>query len=90
MNKFIVKTSALGHEGQVDEVATDLPLEKFKEIDSKYGMKYRSQFTTIDQLRDGAKMEGFKFEYYTLHKMSSDWNTIHKFKHDYFANFGNY
>jgi hypothetical protein len=32
----------LGHEGTVYEVETDLPLEKFPEIDNKYGMVFES------------------------------------------------
>ena len=52
MNKYTVLTSALGHEGQIDEVETDLPLDQFKIIDYKYGMKYRHQYTLIEQLKD--------------------------------------
>lgn len=90
MKKYIIKTSALGHEGQVDEVETNLPLEKFKEIDLKYGMKYRHQFTTIQDLKNGSEKEGYIFNITTLHKMDNDWEKIHTYKHDYFANYGNY
>jgi hypothetical protein len=90
MNTFIVKTSALGHEGAVYEVITNLPLEKFKEIDSKYGMKYRHQFTNITQLEEGARKEGYEFSHKPFLQMTNDWNKINAFKHDYFANYGNY
>jgi hypothetical protein len=90
MNTFIVKTTMLGHEGTVYEVTTDLPLEKFKEIDNKYGMVFRHQSTTIDQLQQGAKKEGYQFDYKVLLATTNKWEEIHAFKHDYFANYGNY
>lgn len=90
MNKFIVKTTLLGYEGAVYEVETDLPLDRFSEIDSKYGMKYRHESTTISQLKEGAEKEGYVFSYTIIHKMDNDWNKIHTYKHDYFANYGNY
>ncbi len=90
MNKFIVKTTMLGHEGTVYEVETDLPLEKFSEIDNKYGMVFRHESTTIDQLKQGAKKEGYSFDYKVIEPTTNNWERIHAIKHDYFANYGNY
>lgn len=90
MNKYKVLTSALGHEGQIDEVETDLPLDKFLDIDYKYGMKYRHQYTVIEQLKEGAEKEGYIFNVTTLHKFDNDWDKIRTYDWDYVAQTGNY
>lgn len=89
MKKFIIKTSDLGYTVDVYQVVTTLPLSKFLEIDMKYGMKYRHQSTSIQDLEKGAITEGYQFEYTTLLKKDNGINHK-KYQEDYFARYGNY
>mgnify|MGYP003603667162 CR=1 FL=1 len=81
MKNYIIRTSNLGYEYYSWEVTTDLPFDKFQEIDLKYGMKYRHESTTIDQLKEGAIKEGYWFGFKRIENTDNV---------DYIANFGNY
>lgn len=84
MNTMIINTSNLGFDCTKHTVETNCSVEDLKKIDYQYGMKYRHQSTTINQLEEGAKKEGFFFE--VLHSEEVPYNV----KADYFANYGNY
>ena len=84
---ILVVTSDLGHSQEYYVVETNADLISLNLIDVKYGMKYRHQSTTIEQMVEGAKDEGFVFT--ILKKRSSP---VDKFPKDYVyhCNSGNY
>jgi len=81
MEDYIVRTSNQGFDIYYWSVTTNLPLDKLRYIDLKYGAKYRHQSTTIVQLKEGAIKEGYLFGF----KRIEENNNI-----DYTANIGNY
>ncbi len=87
---MIIATSILGHDISVYDVETNVTLEDLKKIDTKYGMKTRTESTWIGQLEEGAKAEGFTFIIKeVLLENSTDFST-YRGKYDYEANYGNY
>lgn len=82
--QYIVETSDLGYTREKWFVTTNCPIGKFGEIDLKYGMKYRHQSTTIQQLAEGAVKEGYRFEYRKATRALSEMPA------DYKARYGNY
>lgn len=84
MNTMTIKTSNLGYDCTKHVVETNCSVDDLKKIDSKYGMQYRHQSTSIRQLEDGAKKEGFIFNLLYSEK-TNEWKGG-----DYFANYGNY
>jgi len=82
---YTIGTSNLGHDRTLHTVQTEASIEDLLYIDHKYGMKYRHESTTIEQMKAGAKEEGFNF--FVTH---SEVSQKHDVKLDYFCNYGNY
>ncbi len=81
MRNIVINTSDLGYITKSFRVTTDCTNKKLKELDEEYGMKYRTQSTTIENLANGAEEEGYEFEYKEV-PFTRGW--------DYFARCGNY
>jgi hypothetical protein len=87
---MIIQTSRLGHDISVYDVETNATPEDLKQIDRKYGMKSRTEWTDITQLEEGAIKEGFTFKIKEqLLKNSTDFKA-YRGKYDYEGNYGNY
>lgn len=91
IKSIIIKTSNLGYDCGVYRVMTNLPLNRLREIDKKYGMQTRSQSTSITQLKEGSEKEGFVFEYESIIKPDGSFDPKSRdYFADYSANSGNY
>ena len=85
---MLIVTNELGHKSHTYIVNTNAVKHCLRLIDMKHGMKNRFEFTSIEQMREGAVKEGFIFE--IVIERSEDVIIKPSEGLIYYCNYGNY